>query len=64
MAHYTVTVISKRYIAQEHVSAEAKVYLVLMYVLDIHDFSPNLAVLLHREFILMRQVIRQSLKHC
>ena len=41
MAHYTVTVISKSYIAQEHVSAEAKVYLVLMYVLDIHDFNPT-----------------------
>ena len=41
MAQCTVTVISKSYIAQEHVSAEAKVYLVLMYVLDIHDFIPT-----------------------
>ena len=41
MAHYTVTVISKCYIEQEHVSAEAMVYLVLMYVLDIHDFNPT-----------------------
>ena len=38
MAHYTVT-IKKSYIAQEHVSAEAKAYFVLMYVLDIHDFN-------------------------
>ena len=33
--------ISNSYIAQEHVSAEANVYLVLMYVLDIHDFNPT-----------------------
>ena len=41
MAHNTVTVISKGYIAQEHVSAEAEVYLVLMHVVDIRDFNPT-----------------------
>ena len=41
MAHYAVTVISKRCIVEEHVGAEAKVYLVLMCGLDIHDFNPT-----------------------
>ena len=41
MTHYAVTAISKRCIVEEHVGAEAKVYLVLMCGLDIHDFSPT-----------------------
>ena len=39
VAHYAVTVISKSCIVQEHASAEVKVYHVLMYGLDIHDFN-------------------------
>ena len=42
MAHYALTVISGRCIAEEHEGAEAKVYLVLMCGLDIHDFNPTL----------------------
>ena len=55
MAHYAATVISKRCIGEEHVGAEAKVYLALMCGLDIHDFNPTWQFSCTEIVFLMRQ---------